>query len=359
LENLALSPSQWRGRRVLVTGHTGFKGAWLSLWLEQLGAQVTGFALPPPTNPSLFELAKLADCITHIEGDVRDPAALRHAFRVAEPELVLHLAAQSLVRPSYRDPAETYRTNILGTVNVLEQCRSSPSVHGVLVVTSDKCYENHGTDSPYRETDALGGHDPYSSSKACAELVAAAYRSSFFATAAAPVLATARAGNVIGGGDFAADRLIPDMVRAVVRRERLVIRNPRAVRPWQHVLEPLGGYLSLAARLVSGDRQAAEAWNFGPESDDAKPVAWILKRALSLFGGQETWVEQPDPLLPEAAMLRLDSSKAHERLKWRSRLDIETALEWTVDWYRAWQGGVDVRASSLEQIRNYAQLHHE
>jgi CDP-glucose 4,6-dehydratase len=356
LENLALSPSQWRGRRVLITGHTGFKGAWLSLWLEQLGAQVTGFALPPPTNPSLFELARLADGVTHIEGDVRDPAALRHAFRIGEPELVLHLAAQSLVRPSYRDPVETYQTNILGTVNVLEQCRSSPSVRGVLVVTSDKCYENHGTDSPYRETDALGGHDPYSSSKACAELVAAAYRSSFFGNVAAPILATARAGNVIGGGDFAADRLIPDMVRAVVRRERLVIRNPRAVRPWQHVLEPLGGYLSLAARLVSGDRLAAEAWNFGPGLDDAKPVAWILKRALSLFGGPENWVEQADPLLPEAAMLRLDSSKARERLEWRSRLDIETALEWTVDWYRAWQGGVDVRASSLEQIRNYAQL---
>jgi CDP-glucose 4,6-dehydratase len=352
LEDVGVSESQWRGRRVLVTGHTGFKGAWLSLWLVELGARVTGFSLAPPTQPSLFELARVAEGLKHAQGDVRDRVALRQAFQSAEPELVVHLAAQSLVRESYRDPVQTYETNLLGTVNLLEQCRASPSVRAVLVVTSDKCYQNGGADSPYRESDPLGGSDPYSSSKAAAELAAAAYRSSFFATSG-PALATARAGNVIGGGDFAAERLIPDLVRAFMAGERPVVRNPHAVRPWQHVLEPLSGYLLLAQRLLGGERSAARAWNFGPELEDAKPVAWMVQRALSLLGAAGPWVERPEPLLPEAANLRLDSRDARERLGWEPRLRVETALEWTIGWYRDWQSGKDPRTATLDQIRRH------
>ena len=352
---MELSPSSWRGRRVLVTGHTGFKGAWLSLWLAELGARITGFSLPPPTNPSLFELARIAEQVKHLEGDIRDAAALRKAFISAEPELVLHLAAQSLVRKSYRDPVETYETNVAGTVNVLEACRTVPSIRGVLIVTSDKCYDNNESGAPYREGDPLGGHDPYSSSKACAELASAAYRASFFSAPGAPVVASARAGNVIGGGDFATDRLIPDRVRAAHTRERLVVRNPRAVRPWQHVLEPLAGYLLLAQRLCANDRACGEAWNFGPDLDDAKPVEWILERALPLFGLPPEWDLQPEPALPEAGLLRLDSSKARRRLNWSPRLKIGSALEWTVRWHVACRDGADPQAVTLQQIREYMQ----
>jgi CDP-glucose 4,6-dehydratase len=356
LEKMELSAARWRGRRVLVTGHTGFKGSWLSLWLRELGAQVAGFSLAPPTEPSLFELAKVGSCVTHFEGDVRDPAALRRAFQAADPELVVHLAAQSLVRRSYREPVETYQTNLLGSVNLLEQCRSSPSVRGVLVVTSDKCYENRGPHAPYRESDPLGGDDPYSSSKACAELAAAAYRSAFFSSTAAPILATARAGNVIGGGDFALDRVIPDIVRAVEKGDRVIIRNPRAVRPWQHVLESLRGYLVLGERLCSGERDYAEAWNFGPDIADAKPVAWLVEKALALFGDRQDWVTQTDQQFPEAATLMLDSSKARERLGWRPLLDLSAALEWTVEWHRACRGGADPQAITRQQIGRYASL---
>jgi CDP-glucose 4,6-dehydratase len=352
LEDVGLSESLWRDRRVLVTGHTGFKGGWLSLWLAELGAKVTGFSLAPPTQPSLFELARVAEGLRHTTGDVRDRAGLRQAFQAAEPELVVHLAAQSLVRESYRDPVQTYEVNVLGTVNVLEQCRSSASVRAALVVTSDKCYQNRGADSPYRESDPLGGADPYSSSKAAAELVTAAYRSSFFATRG-PLLATGRAGNVIGGGDFAAERLIPDLVRACMAHERPVIRNPHAVRPWQHVLEPLTGYLLLAERLLGGDRGAARAWNFGPQPEDSKPVAWMVQRALSLLGTADAWVERPEPLFPEAANLRLDSRDARERLQWHPRLRVDTALEWTIGWYRDWQSGKDLRTATLKQIGMY------
>ena len=351
---MGLSVSQWRGRRVLVTGHTGFKGAWLSLWLVELGAQVAGFSLAPPTQPSLFELARAAGGLRHTLGDVRDPRALRHAFESAQPELVVHLAAQSLVRESYRDPVGTYETNVIGTVNVLEACRHAP-VKALVVATSDKCYQNRGADSPYRESDPLGGADPYSSSKAAAELATAAYRSSFFATRG-PAVATTRAGNVIGGGDFAAERLIPDLVRAFLAREQPVIRNPHAIRPWQHVLEPLTGYLLLAERLLGGDRSAARAWNFGPQSGDAKPVAWVVQRALSLLGTAHAWVERPEPVFPEAANLRLDSRDARERLGWHPRLSVDTALEWTIDWYRDWQSGKDVRTAALDQIRKHGAL---
>ena len=328
---MALDAARWRGRRILVTGHTGFKGAWLSLWLHELGARTTGFALPPPTRPSLFELAKVGACLTHIEGDVRDPAALRRAFQAAEPELVLHLAAQSLVRQSYRDPVETYQTNVLGTINVLEQCRSAATVRAVLVVTSDKCYANHAPFAPRREGDALGGDDPYSSSKACAELATAAYRRAFFAAPPTPAVATARAGNVIGGGDFAAERLLPDVLRAAEKGERLAIRNPRAVRPWQHVLEPLAGYLALCERLDAGERDCAEAWNFGPAAEDAKPVAWVARRTLELLGRPPDWIDQPDAGMPESEMLMLDSGKARSRLGWRHKTSFEELVKDMVD----------------------------
>jgi CDP-glucose 4,6-dehydratase len=351
---MGLTLAGWSGRSVLVTGHTGFKGAWLSLWLAELGARVTGFSLPPPTIPSLFELARVAERIKHVEGDIRDPAQLREAFADAEPELVLHLAAQSLVRRSYRDPVETYETNVIGTVNVLEACRAAPSVRGVLVVTSDKCYDNNESGAPYRETDPLGGHDPYSSSKACAELVCHAYSRSFFASPEAPLVASARAGNVIGGGDYAADRLLPDLVRAALAGERLVVRNPKAVRPWQHVLEPLAGYLLLAQRLCAADRAAAGAWNFGPDLDDAKPVDWLLQHALPLFGLPPRWDVHPQPAMPEAGLLRLDSEKARRGLGWAPRLRVERALEWTVGWHVACREGADPREVTLQQIREYA-----
>jgi CDP-glucose 4,6-dehydratase len=354
LEDVGLSEEHWHGRRVLVTGHTGFKGAWLSLWLAELGARVGGFSLAPPTQPSLFELAGVADALTHLQGDIRDAAALRQAFRATEPELVVHLAAQSLVRESYREPLATYETNVIGTVNVLEACRHAP-VRAVLVVTSDKCYQNRGSEPPYRESDPLGGDDPYSSSKAAAELATAAYRSAFFATRG-PLVATARAGNVIGGGDFAAERLIPDLVRAFIAGGRPVIRNPHAVRPWQHVLDPLAGYLLLAERLLAGERAAARAWNFGPQGDNATPVAWLVERALALLGAPGAWVERAEPLFSEAASLRLDSREARERLDWQPRLALEAALEWTIGWYRDWQGGKSVRTATLEQIRSYASL---
>lgn len=353
---MALRSAQWRGRRVLVTGHTGFKGAWLALWLRELGARVTGFSLPAPTDPSLFEMARVGDGMRHLVGDVRDVAALRAAFDVAEPELVLHLAAQSLVREAYRDPVATYQTNVLGTVNVLEQCRFRPSIRGVLVVTSDKCYQHRGPQSAFQEGDPLGGADPYSSSKACAELVTAAYRNSFFATDDAPLVATARAGNVIGGGDFAPERLLPDVVRAVEAQRPVAVRNPSAVRPWQHVLECLRGYLMLGELLCSGDRICAQAWNFGPAQWDAKPVAWMVQQALAQFDRPQDWAARPEHAFPEAARLTLDSTKACASLGWKPLLDVATALEWTVGWHRACSAGVDPQAVTLEQIDRYSAL---
>lgn len=353
LENLGVSDSHWRGRRVLVTGHTGFKGAWLCLWLVQRGARVTGFALPP-TRPSLFELARVWEDVAHVEGDLRQPAALRRAFAAAEPEVVFHLAAQSLVRESYREPVATYQINVGGTVAVLEACRHG-AVRAVIVVTSDKCYRNVGSSAPFRESDPLGGDDPYSSSKAAAELATAAYRQSFFATSG-PAVATARAGNVIGGGDFAPERLIPDIVRAYLASQQLSLRNPGAVRPWQHVLEPLSGYLMLAERLLGGDRSTARAWNFGPGPEDAKRVSWIAERAQLLLANRQPWINQPDIAYPEAETLHLDSRDAREMLGWRPRLGVESALNWAMEWYQAWRAGADVRGITLAQLDRYAAL---
>jgi len=343
----------WRGRRVLVTGHTGFKGGWLSLWLHQLGAEVTGLALPPPTDPSYFEQTRLAELINHVEGDIRDAAVVEAAVRDCQPEVVFHLAAQPLVRYSYDNPVETYATNVLGTVHVLDSCRRAPSVRAIVAVTSDKCYENLEWVWPYRETDPMGGHDPYSSSKGAAELVISAYRRSFFETGAR--LASVRAGNVTGGGDWALDRLIPDIIRAMLAGERPLIRNPNSVRPWQHVMEALGGYLLIAERLLDGQDEFASAWNFGPSEEDARPVGWIVERMLELWG-TSGW-DRPDAPQPhEATLLRLDCSKARSALGWRPRFSLDQALDMIVGWHKGVAAGDDARELSLSQLRAYGDL---
>ncbi|HTM96567.1 MAG TPA: CDP-glucose 4,6-dehydratase [Croceibacterium sp.] len=345
----------WTGRRVLITGHTGFKGSWLSLWLHAMGAEVTGFALPAPTEPSLFECAGVAQLVRHVEGDVRDFAALAAAMDVAQPEAIFHLAAQPLVRQSYREPVETYATNVMGTVHLLEAARRAPDLKAIVCVTSDKCYENREWLWSYREDEPMGGHDPYSSSKGCAELVAAAWRRSFFSEAG-PALATARAGNVIGGGDWAADRLLPDLIRAFEADTAPLIRSPDAVRPWQHVLEALSGYLLLAERLLAGERTFADGWNFGPADDDARPVSWIVERLTRAWGVASAPLSDDGPRPHEAGLLRLDSSKARALLGWRPRLPLDTALAWIVEWHRAVAAGADARAATVAQIARYTRL---
>lgn len=344
--------SAWRGRRVLVTGHTGFKGSWLSLWLQSLGADVTGFALPAPTEPSLFEAARIGDLVKHVVGDVRDFTAVRATIEAARPELVFHLAAQPLVRLSYAEPVETYATNVMGTVHVLEAARRAGEVKGIVCVTSDKCYANREWVWPYRESDPMGGHDPYSSSKGCAELAVAAWRSSYF-EADGPALATVRAGNVIGGGDWAADRLIPDLIRAFEAGAAPLIRSPDAVRPWQHVLEALGGYIAIAERLMAGEHSFADAWNFGPSDEDARPVGWIVERMRAAWGGGDAPVLDSGPRPHEAGLLRLDSSKARAALGWRPALSLDRALEWIVAWHKAVGAGDDAREVTLRQIADY------
>lgn len=355
----ALVSAVWRHRRVLVTGHTGFKGSWLSLWLHAMGAEVTGLALPAPTEPSLFESARIAELVRHIEGDIRDPATVRAAVEAARPEVIFHLAAQPLVRLSYREPVETYATNVMGTVHVLDAVRRAPDVKAIVCVTSDKCYENREWVWPYRESDPMGGHDPYSSSKGCAELVAAAWRASYFSDGG-PALATVRAGNVIGGGDWAEDRLIPDLVRAFETGTAPLIRSPGSVRPWQHVLEALGGYLRIAERLLDGDRRFAEAWNFGPSEEDARPVSWIVEQVRAAWSGGGGGVARPiadtGARPHEAGLLRLDCSKASAALGWRPTLSLGDALTWIVDWHRAVAAGGDARSVTLDQINGFATL---
>jgi len=350
---MLVKTSAWQGRRVLVTGHTGFKGGWLSLWLHQLGAEVTGFSLPAPTDPSLFEQTRLAELVNHIEGDVRDMDAVEAAVSAAKPEVVFHLAAQPLVRYSYDNPIETYATNVMGTAHLLDACRRAESVRAVVSVTSDKCYENREWVWPYRESDPMGGHDPYSSSKGAAELVISAYRRSFFETGAR--IASVRAGNVIGGGDWATDRLIPDIVRAMLARERPLIRNPNSVRPWQHVMEALGGYLLIAERLLEGQDDFASAWNFGPSEDDAKPVAWIVDHMLDMWGA-DGW-DRPTGTQPhEATLLKLDCSKARAALGWRPRFSLEQALAKVVEWHKGVAAGEDARELSFRQLEEYSSL---
>ncbi len=342
----------WSGKRVLLTGHTGFKGGWLALWLSEMGAHVHGYALQPPTTPSLFETAGVIRSLrTSTIADVRDLAALTAAVQAAKPEIVFHLAAQPLVRESYRSPAETYATNVMGTVHLLESLRSSDSVRVIVNVTTDKCYENDRRTQGYREQDPMGGHDPYSSSKGCSELVTAAYRRSFLAERNVQV-ATARAGNVIGGGDWAPDRLVPDFLRAIDAGTELLVRSPDATRPWQHVLEPLSGYLLLAERLWEGSGQLDGAWNLGPSLDDAKPVRWIVERLCSGMPGS-SWRIDANPQPHEAHVLTLDSSKAREQLGWRPRWPLAKALDRTLDWHRAWRLGDDPQESCLRQIAQY------
>ena len=345
-------PSFWKGRSVLVTGHTGFKGGWLALWLSSMGAKVHGYALSPPTSPSFFESTRLKDGLeSSTLGDIRDLSFLLKSMTPAKPSVVFHLAAQRLVRDSYLSPVETFSTNLMGTINLLEAARSSGEVQAIVNVTTDKCYENKEWLWPYRETDNLGGHDPYSSSKACAEIATAAYRKCFLAEAGIQV-ATARAGNVIGGGDWAKDRLIPDYFRAADRGEPLRIRSPNAVRPWQHVLEPLAGYLLLAEKLVTEGSPFAEAWNFAPEDSDAKPVSWIVDRLCeSIPNGK--WEHDVGSHAHEAALLRLDNSKAKANLRWLPRWSLPTALEKTIEWHRHWKAGESMADVTSRQIQSY------
>lgn len=343
----------WTGRRVLVTGHTGFKGSWLSLWLHAMGARVTGFALPPPTKPSLFAAARIAELVTHVEGDIRDAEALHRAVADSAPEVIFHLAAQPLVRLSYREPVETFAANVMGTVHLLDAARRVRGIRAIVAVTSDKCYENREWIWPYRESDPMGGHDPYSSSKGCAELVVSAWRNSFFAENG-PLLASARAGNVIGGGDWADDRLVPDLIRALVAGDAPVIRSPASVRPWQHVLEALHGYILLAERLLAGERAFAEGWNFGPSDEDARPVSWIVDRLHRHWGTAISALGDGGPQPHEANLLRLDSSKARALLGWQPRLPLDAALGWIAEWHKALAAGDDARALTLGQIARYA-----
>ena len=352
MEVLVKSPF-WRGRRVLVTGHTGFKGGWLSLWLHELGAEVTGFALPPPTDPSFFEQVRLGELVKHIEGDVSDLDAVEAAVTSSRPEVVFHLAAQPLVRHSYDHPIETYATNVMGTVHILDACRRAESVRAIVAVTSDKCYENREWVWPYRESDRMGGHDPYSSSKGAAELVIAAYRRSFFETGAR--VASVRAGNVIGGGDWADDRLIPDIIRAMLSGDRPLIRSPNSIRPWQHVMEALNGYLLVGERLLEGRDEFASGWNFGPLEDDARPVGWIVERLLEMWGARG-WDRAKLPQPHEATQLKLDCSKARAALGWQPRLTLEKSLKKVVEWHQGLAAGSDAREITVQQLREYSDL---
>ncbi len=340
----------WRGRRVFLTGHTGFKGSWLALWLHKLGAEVTGFALAPETK-SLFQDAQVAELVHSVIGDVRDRAAVDKAVHDARPEVVLHLAAQSLVRPSYEDPVGTFATNVLGTAHVLDAVRAVDGVLATVVVTSDKCYENREWVWPYRESDPMGGHDPYSASKGCAELVTASFSRSFFSRGG---VATARAGNVIGGGDWSRDRLVPDAVRAFLRGEEVVLRNPRSVRPWQHVLEPLAGYLTLAERLALEPTRFAGGWNFGPLDGDIRTVAEVVSILAKSWGPGARWRGEENAAGPhEAKLLRLDTTKARVELGWHGRLQLSAALDWTATWYRDTQRNENARERVLTDVERY------
>lgn len=357
LEGMEVNPDFWRGKRIFLTGHTGFKGSWLSLWLQQLGAEVTGYALQPPTNPSLFEVAKVAQGMKSIIGDIREGAVLIKAMRESGPDIVIHMAAQPLVRYSYVNPVETYSTNVMGTVHMLEAVRQTSSVRAVVNVTSDKCYENKEWVWGYRESEPMGGYDPYSNSKGCAELVTAAYRNSFFNPGKYSehhvALATGRAGNVIGGGDWAEDRLIPDILRAISEGQPVTIRSPHAVRPWQHVLEPISGYLLLAQKLYEDGVTYAEGWNFGPNDEDAQPVQWIVEHLAQQWGDGASWrLDQADHP-HEANYLKLDCSKARYRLDWQPRWSLAHTLERIVAWQRAYLAKQNMREFSLKQIADF------
>ena len=350
----------WKGKRVFLTGHTGFKGSWLALWLQGLGAETIGYSLPPPTKPSLFELAHTTEGMTSITGDVRDFDLLKRILAQRSPEIVIHLAAQSVVRYSYENPIETYSTNVMGTVNLLEAIRQLQLSCIVVNVTSDKCYENNDRVEGYQENEPLGGHDPYSNSKACTELVTAAFRESYFQgdSSARPrvLVATGRAGNVVGGGDWTQDQLVPDIMRAFLNARPVRIRHPRAVRPWQFVLEPLNGYLVLAEHLWNHGVEFAEAWNFGPHEEDAQPVSWIVENLSTLWGNDAAWETDQGVYPREAHILKLDTSKARNRLEWSPKMRLTVALEWVVEWYKEYQHHGDLRAITEAQIERYERL---
>ena len=366
INNQLSTSTFFQGKKALITGHTGFKGSWLSLWLQSMGAQVVGYALAPPTNPSLFEVAEVCNGMTSIIGDIRDLERLRKVFAEHRPEIVIHMAAQPLVRYSYVEPVETYSTNVMGTVNLLEVVRGTDSVRAVVNVTSDKCYENKEWPWGYRENEPMGGYDPYSNSKGCAELVTAAYRQSFFQQSTinhslstinhqpSPAVATARAGNVIGGGDWAGDRLIPDIMRAISQGKSVNIRNPHAIRPWQHVLEPLSGYILLAQKLYEEGTACAEGWNFGPNDEDAKPVQWIVEKLTEAWGEGASWVLDGGDHPHEAHYLKLDCSKAKARLDWHPRWHLDETLDKIVSWHKYYQQGADMKAVTLAQIDMYS-----
>jgi len=347
----------WKGKKILVTGHTGFKGGWLTLWLQKLGAEVIGVSLDPPSNPNLYNHARVADGMVSIHEDIRNLKKMQEIFVANQPEIVFHMAAQPLVRYSYKDPVETYSTNVMGSLNILEAVRYCKSVRAVVMVTTDKCYENHEWEWGYREYEPMGGRDPYSSSKACAELLIASYRYSFFPLQEfsnhQTAIASARAGNVIGGGDWAEDRLLPDIIRAFQSNQTIRIRNPHAVRPWQHVLEPLSGYLELAERMYLDGMKWAEAWNFGPNQDDAKPVEWIVKKMANIWGNSASWEIDDGDHPYETSYLKLDCSKAHALLRWKPRWDLDKALEMLVRWYKETSSGADARELCLNQISEF------
>jgi CDP-glucose 4,6-dehydratase len=347
----------WQGKKVFLTGHTGFKGSWLCLWLTSLGAEVTGYALEPPTTPSLYELARVDELVTSIIADVRDLERLKSEMVKASPDVVIHMAAQPLVRDSYRIPVETYAINVMGSVHLLEAVRACPGVRAVVNVTTDKVYENREWAWGYRENEPFGGYDPYSNSKGCSELVTAAYRSSYFNPCDyarhGVALASARAGNVIGGGDWAGDRLVPDIIRSLLTGEAVRIRNPHAIRPWQHVLEPLSGYLTLAEKLHQEGPRYAEGWNFGPADADARPVEWIVQRMCQQWGHGARYEIDNGEHPHEAHYLKLDCSKARSELEWHPRWDLERALDSIIQWTQHYRSGDDLQQVCLEQIADY------
>lgn len=344
----------WLNKKVFVTGHTGFKGSWLSLWLQKMGAHVTGFALAPPSNPNLFELAQIAETMQSLTGDIREYAAVKHAIHMEQPEIIFHMAAQSLVQTSYQNPIETYATNVMGTVHVLEAAKQTKSVKVIINVTSDKCYDNKDWLWAYREDEPMGGVDPYSNSKGCAELVTSAYRHSYLNGTNTAALASVRAGNVIGGGDWAANRLIPDIIKACIHKQPVLIRNPHSIRPWQHVLEPLAGYLLLAEKLWYNKADYAEAWNFGPYEQDMKEVSWIAEQLVTLWGDDASWKLNAAEHPHEAKLLKLDSSKARARLHWQPQWSLQQALNAIVKWYKAWIDGKNLREITYQQIDEYS-----